>query len=104
MEAFGDDIATLIRHLGVEQADLLGYSMGAGTCLRTAIEHPQVVRRLVAVSFPISRDGWYPEVRANFDQMGRAGFQYMQHSPMYEEYSKVAPDPDGFPALMDKMG
>ena len=33
----GDDIAGLIRHLGVAQADLMGYSMGAGAALQAAI-------------------------------------------------------------------
>lgn len=103
-ESFGDDIAAVIGHLGLGRADLLGYSLGAGACLRTAIQHPDVVRRLVAVSFPFRRDGWFPEVRAAFDQMSHVGFEYMQPSPMYAAYSQVAPDPDAFPTLMDKMG
>ena len=38
----------------------MGYSFGAATALRTAIQHPQLVRRLVVVSVPCQRDGWYP--------------------------------------------
>lgn len=103
-ESFGDDIVALIAHLDLGRADLLGYSLGAGACLRAAIQHPQSVRRLVVVSFPFRRDGWFPEVRSSFDQMSREGFEYMQHSPMYAVYAQVAPDPSGFPTLMDKMG
>ena len=103
-ESFGDDLAALIGHLDLGRADLLGYSLGAGACLRAAIQHPESVRRLVVVSFPFRRDGWFPEVRASFDQMSHEGFQYMQHSPMYAAYVEVAPDPGGFPMLMDKMG
>lgn len=103
-EAFGDDIAALVEHLNLGQVDLLGYSLGACSCLRVAIQHPDLVRRLAVVSIPCRRNGWFPEVLAAFDQMGSAGFEYMQHSPMYAAYAQVAPDPHAFPALMDKMG
>jgi pimeloyl-ACP methyl ester carboxylesterase len=103
-ESFGDDIAALIGHLGLGQADLLGYSLGAGASLRAAIQHPHLVRRLGVVSFPLRRDAWFPEVRAGMDQMSRAAFDQMRHSPNYQAWSEVAPDPEAFPALMDKMG
>jgi pimeloyl-ACP methyl ester carboxylesterase len=67
----GDDIAALIRHLDLGQADLMGYSAGAGTALRTAIQHPGLVRRLVVVSTPCRRDGWHAESLAGFDHLGR---------------------------------
>lgn len=103
-EDFGDDIAALIRHLGLGQADLLGYSLGANSSLRCAIQHPDLVRRLAVVSIPCRRTGWYPEVLAGMDQLSSAGFEQLQHAPMYPAYRAVAPDPDAFPALMDKMG
>jgi pimeloyl-ACP methyl ester carboxylesterase len=103
-ESFGDDIGALIDHLGLGQADLLGYSLGGSSSLRAAIQHGDHVRRAVLVSVPCKRDGWFPEVLAAFDQMGSGGFEQMRHSPMYAEWSKVAPDPDSFPTLMDKTG
>ena len=39
-----DDIAALIGHLGLERADIFGYSLGGGVALQTAIRHPEVVR------------------------------------------------------------
>jgi alpha-beta hydrolase superfamily lysophospholipase len=53
-EAMADDIAALITHLGLERADVMGYSLG-GVALQTAIRHPEVVRKLVLVSTPFSR-------------------------------------------------
>ena len=103
-EAFADDIAALIKDLGLGQADLLGYSLGGEVSLRCAIQHPDLVRRLVLVSVPCRRDGWFPEVLAAFDQMSSAGFEQMRHSPMYQAWSQVAPDPDSFTTLMDKTG
>ena len=57
-ETMGDDIAALIRHLSPStQADVMGYSFGATTALRTAIQHPGLVRRLVIVSAACRRHG-----------------------------------------------
>jgi len=60
---FGDDIAGVIGHLGIDRADLLGYSLGGAACLRTAIQHSECVRRLSVVSALCCRDGWFPEGR-----------------------------------------
>jgi pimeloyl-ACP methyl ester carboxylesterase len=62
-EAMADDMAALIEHLGVGEADVMGYSLGGGVALQTAIRHPEAVRKAVLVSTPFKRDGWYPEVR-----------------------------------------
>jgi pimeloyl-ACP methyl ester carboxylesterase len=104
-EAFGDDVAGVVRHLGFGQADLLGWSLGGGAVLRCAIQHQDLVRKLVVVSAPCRRDAWFPETRAAFDQMSAATlFEQMRQSPLYAAYAEVAPDRDAFPALMDKSG
>lgn len=57
LEYMADDIAALISHLGFDQADVMGYSMGGGAALRAAIQHPRLVRKLVVVSVPFKRSG-----------------------------------------------
>jgi len=59
-ETMGEDIAALIRHLGFEKVDLMGYSLGGGVAARTAIQHPALVDRLVLVSTPCKRIGYPP--------------------------------------------
>ncbi len=103
-EAFGDDLAALIAALEPGPADLLGYSLGGGAVLRTAIQHPDAVRRLVVVSAPHRREAWYPEVRAGFDAMDRQLFGMLKQSPMYGAWRAVAPDVDSYPTLIDKTG
>lgn len=85
-QTLGDDVAGLIGHLGLAQADLMGYSFGGATALRTAIQHPHLVRRLVVVSVPCRRDGWYPESLAGMDQMGAHLAEPLKQSPAYDAY------------------
>ncbi|MBA3426454.1 MAG: alpha/beta hydrolase [Rubrobacter sp.] len=103
-EAMADDVAALIEHVGFGKADVMGYSLGGGVALRTAIQHPEVVRKLVLVSTPFKRDGWYPEVRAGMEQMGLEAAEPMKQTPMYGLYSAVAPRPEDWPVLLTKLG
>jgi pimeloyl-ACP methyl ester carboxylesterase len=104
LELMGDDVAALIAHLGLDKADVMGYSMGGGAALATAIRHPALVRKLVLVSVPFRRNGWYPEILAAMGQMSAAAAEFMRNTPMYQGYAAVAPHPDHFPTLLDKMG
>jgi pimeloyl-ACP methyl ester carboxylesterase len=102
---FGEDVAAVIRHLGLGPVDLLGYSLGGITGLRCAIRHPEAVRKLVVISAPCRRSAWFPEVIAGFDQMTAATlFDLLRQGPPYAEWAKVAPDPSSFPTLIDKTG
>ena len=103
-ELMADDIAALIKHLGLEKADLMGYSLGGGVALQTAIRHPEVVRKLVVVSTPFKKDGWYPEILAAMGQMGPEAAEPMKQTPMYQVYASVAPNPEDWPVLLTKLG
>ncbi|MHB8132204.1 MAG: alpha/beta fold hydrolase, partial [Mobilitalea sp.] len=46
-EAMADDVSGLLKHLKIDSADVLGYSMGGGIAFQVAIRHPELVRRLV---------------------------------------------------------
>src|SRR5437867_4570422 len=99
-----DDIAALIKHLGLESADVMGYSLGGGVALQTAIRHPEVVRKLVVVSSAYKRDGWYPEVLAGMEMMNAEVARTWIGSPMHEAYASAAPKPEDWPTLVGKLG
>jgi pimeloyl-ACP methyl ester carboxylesterase len=98
-ELMADDIAALLKHLGIERADIMGYSLGGGVALQTAIRHPNVVRKLVFISTPFKRDGFYSEVLENMAQMGPEAAKFMKQSPLYQLY----PDAD-WAVLFTKLG
>jgi pimeloyl-ACP methyl ester carboxylesterase len=102
-ETMADDIAALIRYLGHERADVMGFSLGGGVALRTAIQHPASVRRLVVVSAPFKRSGWHPEMVAGFDQMAPDFAEQMKRTPMYEAYHKIAPRVEDWPVLVRQL-
>ncbi len=103
-DAMTDDIAALMKYLGIKQADVMGYSMGGGVALRTAIRHPDLVKKLVVVSFACNRDGWYPEIQAGMAQVSAAAAEPMKQTPMYQLYARIAPKPADWPVLLTKMG
>jgi pimeloyl-ACP methyl ester carboxylesterase len=99
-----DDIGALIDHLGLDKPDVVGYSLGGGVALHTAIRHPSKVGRLVAASAHIRRDAIYPEILTQQGQVSAAAFEFMKDTPMYQLYERVAPRPEDFPRLLDKIG
>src|SRR3954452_8829309 len=101
-ELMADDIAGLLDHLGLEQADVMGYSLGGIVALRTAIQHPARVRRLVLVSVSFRRDGSHPEVVAAMDQMSAAAAEPVRQSPLYAQYERLAPRPEDWGTMVAK--
>ncbi|MGC4897236.1 alpha/beta fold hydrolase [Micromonospora sp. DT31] len=99
-----DDVAALIDHLGLDRPDVVGFSLGGGVALNLGFRHPEKLGRLVAASAHIRRDAVYPELLAQQDQVGAAAAEYMKDTPMYELYQRVAPRPEDFPRLLDKIG
>ena len=94
-EDLADDIAGLIEQLGLERADVMGYSLGGEVAWRVAIQHPDRVRRLVVVSTPCRRDGSFPEVMAIMDAFDAAEMApLIKQSPFGQHYARVAPRPE----------
>lgn len=104
VELMADDIAALIAHLKLDRPDIMGYSLGGGVALQTAVRHPASVGRLVIVSAPFRRDGFYPEILAQQAQVTPEMAEAMKQTPMYEMYSRLAPRPQDWPRLLGKMG
>ena len=99
-----DDIAALITHLGLDRPDVMGYSLGGGVAFHTAVRHPQLIGRLVIVSVNIRRNAIYADMLNQQGQVSAAAMEFMKDTPMYQLYQRVAPRPEDFPRLLDKIG
>lgn len=100
----GDDLAVVLEELGYDQVDVMGYSFGGGAAFRLAVQHPDMVRRLVIASAGFAQEGFYPEMLPMQAQVGAGMAEMMKDTPMYQSYVGVAPDPEEFPELLDGMG
>jgi pimeloyl-ACP methyl ester carboxylesterase len=99
-EQMADDTAALIRHLELEQADVIGFSMGGGVALQLAIRHPSLVRRLVVASAGYRHDAMPAEMIEVFPTITPEMFA---GSPFEQAYQELAPRPEGFPELVEKL-
>jgi len=99
-EQMADDTAALVRHLGIDNADFFGYSMGGGIALQLALRHPELVRKLVVASTSFRSDGMPTEALEMFPTITPEMFA---GSPIEEAYLRTAPNPADFPKLVEKL-
>ena len=100
----GNDMAGVLKKLGYNKVDVLGYSMGAGVAFQFAAQHPEMVRRLALASCLFAQEGFYPEMLPQQAAVGAAMAEQMKETPMYKSYMAIAPHPEEFPKLLDAMG
>jgi pimeloyl-ACP methyl ester carboxylesterase len=99
-EHMADDVAALLRHLGIDEADAFGYSMGGAIALQLAIRHPGLARRLVVASASFTSDGMQPELQ---EMLPTITPEMFAGSPIEAAYQEVAPNPEDLPRLVEKM-
>jgi pimeloyl-ACP methyl ester carboxylesterase len=99
-ESLADDIAAMLDYLKIEQADLLGYSMGGGVAMQVAIRHPEKVRKVVSISAFFRRDGLVKEALDAFPELTADTFK---GSPIETEYKKLSPTPNEFPNFVERV-
>ncbi len=91
-EQMADDVAALLGELGIARADVMGWSLGGGVALQTAIRHPELVRKLVVISIGMRADGNFPEVREQFRTLPERAAEFapqLAQSPLGALYPDV---------------
>ena len=99
VEGMAEDVAAALPHLGIEQADILGYSNGGSVALHLATRHSQMVRKLVLMSIGYKLSGIHTGLMEGMAEMKP---EMMHGSPWHEEYMRIAPRPDDFNRLFEK--
>lgn len=101
-EQMADDVAALLGEPGMEKVDFMGWSLGGGVALQTAIRHPELVGKLIVIGMNIRADGNFPEVREQFDSMPAVAPEIARHisqSPLAGLYPDV-----NWESMMRKTG
>lgn len=95
------DTAALVDALGVQQAHVVGYSMGGAVALQVALDRPELVERLVwAGGACFNASGVYPELAAGFESFD---MHSLDGTPWHAAYCRVAPDPGAWMPLVAKV-
>jgi pimeloyl-ACP methyl ester carboxylesterase len=94
-----EDTAALLKQLKVESADIVGYSMGGAIALRLALRHPALVRKVVVFGTGYSAAGFPPGFLDGFKTLKAEDIP----AAFRQAYEKVAPNPKGWPALVEKI-
>jgi pimeloyl-ACP methyl ester carboxylesterase len=100
IEQMAEDTAALLRHLDIERADVFGWSLGAGIALQFAIAHPELLRKLVLASVTYDRAGFHPGLLDGIDALQP---EMLDGTPWQQEYAAIAPNPDGWATLLEKV-
>lgn len=100
LDQMAADVAALVKKLGLEKIDVLGFSMGGGVALRIAAAEPALVAKLVVISSHHKLEAYYPSIRAMWPGMTVQGFT---GTPMEKAYLETAPEPAHWPVFVEKM-
>jgi pimeloyl-ACP methyl ester carboxylesterase len=100
VEGFAADVVALLDHLGVDSADVFGWSMGAAVALRLGTEHAARVGRLVLASVSYHDGGLHPGLLDGIQDLEP---EHLHGSEFHDEYLRTAPDPAGWPTLVAKI-
>ena len=103
IEGYAEDVASLLKYLGIAKADLFGESYGANTAVMIAARYPELVGRVAAygATFGPPQAALNPRT-THFAEPPTAESSYIQLQR--ESYKKVAPDPEYWPRIFDKLG
>jgi len=100
-QAMAGDVAALLAALDLQHARFVGYSLGGAVALQLALDRPELVERLVfAGGAAFDTSGMHPELLAGFEASDP---QALDGSRWHQGYLRVAPDPNAWTALVDKM-
>jgi pimeloyl-ACP methyl ester carboxylesterase len=97
------DVVAVLSHLGLEQVDLFGFSLGGAVALELAVAHPELVRKLIVSSISFSPEG---ERGGNAEAVSTMTVDMLAGTPMEQVYLAKSPHPDleHLQALLDKIG
>lgn len=89
-EQDADDVASLLKYLKVDKANILGFSNGGTTTLQIAVRHPEIVNKIIDVAGASQREGF---LSGFFDGFNGATIDMMP-APLKTAFLKVNPDND----------
>jgi len=94
------DTVVLLAQLGIGAVDIFGYSSGSTVAFQLALDHPELVHKLVLGSFSYQLQGLHPEVLGGIQGLRP---EHLAGTPFEESYARVASRPEDWPVLIEKI-
>jgi len=100
LATLASDVEGVMNYLKVENADVVGYSMGGSVAYQLTILSPKRVNKLVIISSTYKSSGWLPAVTSGFK-----GFkpEFLNNTPIKTAYDAVAPDKTKWTKFIEQM-
>jgi pimeloyl-ACP methyl ester carboxylesterase len=95
------DAVELLRQLGIHRADFMGYSMGGGIALALALEHPELVGKLVLVSSGFHSDGYAPDFLEAVKNLMTIENAHMDRAK--KDFLRVGARPEQWPRALSRV-
>jgi pimeloyl-ACP methyl ester carboxylesterase len=92
------DVVTLLQHLKINKANIIGFSNGGTTTLQIAMNYSDMVNKIVLISCNYKRDGMMPGF---FEGLQKVTYNDMPQ-PLKDAYLKANPDQEGLLNMFNK--
>jgi pimeloyl-ACP methyl ester carboxylesterase len=100
LATMASDVDGVMNYLKVDNADVVGYSMGGSIAYQLIIQHPKRVNKLVIISSTYKTTGWLPQVSNAFKTFKP---EFFDNSPLHTVYDAVAPDKTKWRPFLEQM-
>jgi pimeloyl-ACP methyl ester carboxylesterase len=102
IEQHAEDVVALLNHLDIAKADFLGESYGGNAAAVIAVRHSERVRRMATYSATFSPPpSTLDPATTHYNDPPTANGSHIRFQR--ESYEKVAPDPNYWPKIYDKL-
>lgn len=88
-QTFAGDVASVLKYLKIDSADILGFSYGGTIAYQFAIQQPAMTKKLIIISSTYKSGGW---LQIMYTMLAGAKPEAFDNSPIHTEYMKAAPD------------
>jgi esterase len=94
LQVLADDIVEMIQTIGFGSVYLLGHSLGGRIAMSVALQHPQLIEKLVVVDIAPRKYSGNKSIANMMEVMSRVDFNYLVTLTSIEEFlTRYIPDP-----------
>jgi pimeloyl-ACP methyl ester carboxylesterase len=88
-QTLAGDVASVLKYLKIDSADILGFSYGGTVAYQFAIQQPAMTKKLIIISSTYKSEGWLGIMYTMLTGLKPDAFD---NTPIRSEYIKSAPD------------